>query len=145
MSTLADLFLCPAAEMEQVDLTRSPLKELDGPYDGVAFRRLADLHFEMLWAQLEGADWGAKLHRAELVRRTSDESEDWGMVVRFPQRMVTTFAHADDAAIGTAAHQLVETEDFHGWQPDDLVAVMNEVRKLARQAGGRELCLWLAL
>lgn len=98
----------------------------------------------MLWARLEGEDWTPATHPFETVRRSKDP-DDTAAIEHFPQRMVTTFANADDALIADTAVQLAGSPDFPRWAADELVWLMKEVRELARAAAGRELCLWSAL
>jgi hypothetical protein len=144
MSTLADLFLCPATDLTKLECENSPLKKLGGDYDGVEFKNITSLDLAVLWARLEGAEWAPDTHPFEVIHR-AEEAEDTAAIEHFPARMVSAFADADDAKIAAVAGDAAGTPDFRYFNADELVWLMGEVRALARRAEGRELCLWSAL
>ena len=142
---LADLFLCPPEDLKALNRRRSPLKSQGGQYDGIDLKNVHSLHIALLWASLEGAKWTPETHPFEMIHSSKRNPEDTAIIEHFPARMVGVYAHAQDADIARVGGQLADSPDFRGWEAANLVQLMNEVRALAGDAAGREMCLWSAI
>ena len=137
MSILADLYVStPDKALAYDEVQEAPegeRAELTG---------FTSIEFSTLWAIIEGKAWEeAHMDAFETVLEKNGGER---MISLVPGKLVELAAALDDAGIAAAAEEWAQTDELEHCEPEELMTVIEELRRVARVAkeSGRGLYLW---
>ena|SRR5215470_1813500 len=145
MSILSDLFVADPADALRYETEAVRAHERPSWVRGRAqFTGLIDLHYEVLWAAVDGRTWQPDSHSLEELSMRKDGGA-W--LFRFPPSFVATLAAIDAGKLDPVADRWIESGELHGATAAEVLPVLHELTQLARlaQAGGKDLFLWGSL
>ena len=137
MSVLADLYVStPDKALEYDESQQAPENER------AEMTGFTTIEFSTLWAILEGKPWDeAHMDAFETVMEKNDGHQ---IISLFPDQLVNLAANLDEAGISAAAVEWVQTDELEHCEAEDLVEVIEELRRVSRVAkdSKRGLYLW---
>lgn len=142
MSIISDFIVAtPADARTYAQWTAGGEAAAPDRYTVAGYNGLTDLEISTLWAVLAGEEWDIDEH--ELPGEPGDEDEE-SMLSRFPPPLVNALAALEDPALAGIARQWSSQAEELEWEPEALLPVLSDLRRLARLAKGegKHLYLW---
>ncbi|QWF17545.1 hypothetical protein [Lysobacter capsici] len=141
MSIMSDFIVATASDARAyAQWTASGETAASSRYTVASYNGLTDLEVSNLWAILTDEEWDIDVH--ELPGEPGDEDED-SMLSQFPAPLVNALAALQETALSDIAAQWAQSEELD-WEPEALLPVVTDLRRLAAQAKGegKHLYLW---
>jgi hypothetical protein len=141
MSIISDFIVATASDAHAyAQWSASGETSASSRYTVAGYNGLTDLDVSTLWAIVTGEEWDIDVH--ELPGEPGDEDED-SMLSQFPAPLVSALAALQEPALAGIAAQWAQAEELD-WEPEELLPVVSDLRRLAAQASsqGKHLYLW---
>ena len=146
MGVFSDLIIAPADAAGEILASLNPTDD----WDGFSFKGLDNVKFATLLSLLSSGSPSADFEKwLDAISQTSeDENGVW--VFAFADGAVealATITSMDVGAFEELAKRLGATEEFEGWEPDDVNDLLGSVGELAERAllEQQAMFLWVCL
>jgi hypothetical protein len=143
MALLSDFFIATRAELDSLDIGKSPA----GSLPAVQARSVEVVKLIQLQCIMDGSAFSDHLDQLGAMRVRS-EGDDGPWVFRVPDIVTTTLAASEENRLQQIANAWALTDEWKmdRGRPQDILLLLNNLGSLAKQATveNREMYLWVS-